>query len=130
LSKAEPDLDAMAKNALLTRQFMKGLPKSIRIKLLESDPTPDLNKMVSFVQRYRAIQEYTEDGTETHVAGVASESGDSMADLVALVSGIAERQKSLEEKVSKSQPDSEPTRNSSNKKCFVCKKKGHFAKEC
>ena len=86
--------------------------------------------MVSFVQRYRAIQEYAEDRTETHVAGVASESGDSMANLVALASDIAERQKSLEEKVFKSQPDSEPAQNSYNKKCFVFKKKGHFAKEC
>ncbi len=62
---------------------MKGLPKSIRIKLLESDPTPDLNKMVSFVQRYRAIQEYAGDESGTHVAGVASEkNGENMASLV------------------------------------------------
>ena len=108
----------MAKNALLTRQFMKGLPKSIRIKLLESDPTPDLNKMVSFAQRYRVIQEYAEGGSETHVAGVANESGDSMANLVSLVSDIAEREKSLEEKVSISQSDSEPMRNFSKQKVF------------
>ena len=36
---------------------MKGLLFSIRMKLLESDPTPNLAKMVSFVQRYRALDE-------------------------------------------------------------------------
>lgn len=36
---------------------MKGLPFSIRMKLLESDPTPDLAKMVSFAQRFRALDE-------------------------------------------------------------------------
>ena len=129
LSKAEPEIAAGAKTALLTRQFMKGLPKSIRIKLLENDPTPDLNKMVSFVQRYRAIQEYADERNEAHVAGVASEkNGEGMASLVALVSDIAERQKSLEEKLSKSKPES--TRSSGNKKCFVCKKMGHIAKDC
>ena len=83
LSKAEPDLETGAKDMLLTRQFMKGLPKSIWIKLLKSNP--DLNKMVSFVQKYRAIQEYAGEESGTHVAEVASETnGESMASLVAL----------------------------------------------
>ena len=44
LAKAEPNIDAGAKTVLLTRQFMKGLPQNIRLKLLENDPTPDLKK--------------------------------------------------------------------------------------
>ena len=50
LLKAEPNIGAGAKTTLLTRRFMKGLPKRIKLKLLEHDPTPDLSKMVSFVQ--------------------------------------------------------------------------------
>ncbi len=108
---------------------MKSLPKSIRIKLLESDPAPDLNKMVLFVQRYRVIQEYAGEESGTHVAGVASDkNGEDMASLVALVSDIAERQKSREEKLARNKMES--TRKPSNKKCFVCKKTGHIAKDC
>ena len=117
----------------MTRQFMKGLPKGIRLKLLESDPTPDLPKMVSFVQRYRAIQDYTDQNNDIRSAGVASErSGEDMASLVALVSDIAVRQKNLEEKLSKTERDGNPgsTRNRSNKKWVFCKRMGHIAREC
>lgn len=134
LAKAEPNIDAGAKTALLTRQFMEGLPKNIKLKLLESDPTPDLPKMVAFVQRFRAIQDYTDQNKEIRSAGVASEkSGEDMASLVALVSDIAVRQKNLEEKLSKTERDGikpRSTRNGSNKKCFVCQKTGHIAREC
>ena len=57
LRNAEPDLSDKAFDALLRRKFMKGLPFNIRMKLLESDPTPNLSKMVAFVQRYRALDE-------------------------------------------------------------------------
>ena len=56
LEKADPSLEAEAKKALLTRQFMKGLPNDMKIKLLEHDPTPKLDDMLSFVRRYRAVQ--------------------------------------------------------------------------
>ncbi|CAB3987391.1 ac transposable element-derived 4 [Paramuricea clavata] len=133
LTKAESNIDTRAKTALLTRHFMKGLPKNIRLKLLESDPTPDLPKMVSFVQRYRAIQDYTDRDSDIRSAGVASEkSGNDMASLVALVSDIAVRQKNLEEKLSKTERDRKPelTQNRSNKKCFVCRRMGHIARDC
>ena len=57
LRNAEPELSNDAFDALLRRQFMKGLPISIRMKLLESDPTPNLAPMVSFTQRYHALDE-------------------------------------------------------------------------
>ena len=57
LRNAEPDLSDEAFDALLRGQFMKGLPFKIRMKLLESEPTPNLSKMVAFVQRYHALDE-------------------------------------------------------------------------
>ena len=56
LEKADPSLKAEAKKALLTPQFMKGLSNDMKIKLLEHDPTPKLDDMLSFVRRYRAVQ--------------------------------------------------------------------------
>ena len=55
LHTAEPDLSKDAFNALLRRQFMRGLPRHLRLKLLESDPTPDLDKVVKFAQRFHAL---------------------------------------------------------------------------
>jgi len=39
-----------AKMALLSLQFMKGIPKDAHMTLLENDPTPSLNKMISFIE--------------------------------------------------------------------------------
>ena len=55
LRRAEPDLSADAFDALLRRQFMRGLPPPLRMKLLESDPTPDLDKMVQVAHRFHAL---------------------------------------------------------------------------
>ena len=72
-----------------------------------------------------------DEGNETHVAGAASEkNGEGMASLVALVSDIAERQKSLEENRSSPKANRDRRGSSGNRKCFVCKKIGHIAKEC
>ena len=55
LHRAEPDLSDTAKDAMLRRQFLKGLPQSVRLRLLELDPTPKLHEMLSFAQRFRAV---------------------------------------------------------------------------
>ena len=55
LRTAEPTLCDSAFDALLRRQFMKALPSSLALKLLETDPTSSLEFMVSFVQRHRAL---------------------------------------------------------------------------
>ena len=55
--KADPNLAVEAKSALLSRQFMRGLPSSIRRKLSAHNPTPTLSEILSFAQRYRAIED-------------------------------------------------------------------------
>jgi len=48
LERAEPDLSDTAKDALLRCQFIKGLPQNIRLRLLESNATPNLAEMLFF----------------------------------------------------------------------------------
>ena len=47
LAKADPELSNDAKTALIQRQFMKGLPDTIKHRLLEHNPTPNLEEMLS-----------------------------------------------------------------------------------
>ena len=61
LSKADPDLSAEARTALLERQFMKSLPPTIRLHLLESNPMPSLPDMRAFIQRYHAVHHLRDD---------------------------------------------------------------------
>ena len=37
---------------------MKGLPNLLKLKLLEHNPTPTLEEMLAFVQRYRAVEAF------------------------------------------------------------------------
>ena len=55
LGKADPEMAESARTALLTRQFMKGLPPDLRLRLLMNNPTPDLKEMKTFVQRHQAL---------------------------------------------------------------------------
>ena len=59
LAKADPDLSDAAKQALLGRQFLRGLPNDIKLRLLEHDPTP---YMVEFVQRFQAVHRTDHEG--------------------------------------------------------------------
>ena len=55
LHTMEPDLTDDAFSAFLQCQFMRGLPWHLRLKLLESNPTPNLANMVQFAQQLRAL---------------------------------------------------------------------------
>ena len=55
LAKADSGLLSDAQNALRCRQFLKGLPKDLRLLLLEFDPTPTLETMRNFMQQYGAV---------------------------------------------------------------------------
>ena len=70
LDRANPDLTEDAKTVLLSRQFIKGFPSTVCLRLLEGDPTPTLDKMTEFVHYLRATR-----CDETHdIAAVCSSS--------------------------------------------------------
>ena len=52
LKKADSTLSDTATEALLSRQFMKGLPDTMRFKLLEHNPKPTLVEMVAFCKQF------------------------------------------------------------------------------
>jgi len=56
LEKADPTLSAAAKEALLGRQFLTGLPAAMQLKLLEHNLTPKLTEMVAFCKQLLAIR--------------------------------------------------------------------------
>ena len=160
LRNAEPDLSDDAFDALLRRQFMKGLPFQIRMKLLESDPTPDLPKMVSFAQRFRALEELPA-GPSASCAAVQNDaimdptvpqpSSIALSDqlprqlyeqqqqrldkLESLVSTMADQQTNLLAAIS-SNPTSLPQPNHTTRpklngvRCFYCHADGHIVRNC
>ena len=52
---AEPTLSNSTFDVLLSRQFMKAMLSSLTVKLLEIDPTPSLELIVSFAQRHLGL---------------------------------------------------------------------------
>ena len=86
-------------------QFMRGLPKNIKIKLMENDPVPDLPKMLSLCKdtvRFKIIQ--VTPATPQQRQGVkATPTAKQLvrANLVALVSDMAVKQQQMEEKVTR-----------------------------
>ena len=156
LRNAEPDLSDEAFDALLRIQFMKDLPFNIRIKLLESDPTPNLSKMVSFVQRYRALDELAVSPTApcaaVHHAAIDPAVPQPGSHVVAgklpkhpheprqqrldelehLISNMAYQQATLSAAVSAphSPPKSGTYPTSNRVRCFYCQDEGHVVCDC
>ena len=73
LTKADPALKDDARDALLSRQFMRGLPADLRLKLLEHNPTPSLDEMTNFVQRFRAVHHSSDRNPSVAYATTASQ---------------------------------------------------------
>ena len=154
LRNAEPDLSQEASEVLLRRQFLKGLPASLRLKLLESDPTSDLPKMLSFAQRFRALEALPCTSPNPSCAAVntplppdesspvtsyppstpqqpqiAAEQQQRLLNLERLVSKMVEDQRQFIAAVSPSTADHLPQRRLSTR-CFICHDVGHNAKDC
>ena len=151
LRRAEPDLSADAFDALLRRQFMKGLPLTLRMKLLEADPTPNLASMVSFAQRFRALDDLPM-GPPASCAAVHQNKPDSPAlpeslhvqqqqrldHLEHLISKMADQQDNLVAAVSSLSlnsttpvpPKGVSYRPREGVRCFFCHEVGHLVHQC
>ena len=107
LSKADPTLSNDAKTALLTRQFSRGLPPTLKLKMLEHNPTPTLNEMVEFAQRFRALgQPVAAEIPPVQVDAVAHSSSPAdpkLQELITMVAGIAEKQQALENRLKRTE---------------------------
>eukprot|EP00794_Sanderia_malayensis_P014447 gene14447-biopygen11547 len=144
LRHAEPTLTDDAFDALLRRQFLKGLPLQIRIKLLETDPTPDLDTMLSFAQRFRALDSPPTDPSAACAAVSCQPVADPqpsqppsepkldrLTQLEEIVSKMAVQQTNLIAAISAtSRPDATPPRRSTDVRCFYCHEHGHFVHNC
>ena len=96
---AHANLAVEAKSALLSRQFMRGLPSSIRRILLAHNPTPTLSEMLSFVQRYRAIEDHD---VPAHASASIHKQTADKDQLVGLMTELVTRQKAIEDQVATS----------------------------
>ena len=151
LRRAEPDLSADAFDALLRRQFMKGLPLALRLKLLESDPTPTLDTMVSFAQRFCALNDLpvcppapcaavqqnvpdspalSESSNEQqqqrldHLEHLISKMADQQANLVAAVSSLTLNA------TTPVPPNNVSYHKKNGVRCFFCHEEGHIVRQC
>ena len=113
LSKADPSLQEKAREALMSRQFMRGFPEGMRLKLLEANPTPSLEEMEKFSKRFRAISQSdlmpltfaakaTAGSDDGKLARLASSKR--LTQLTAAVSALQGRQEHLEATVSSPAP--------------------------
>lgn len=133
LDKAQPTLAADAKTALLARQFMRGLPSGIKGKLIEHNPTASLPDMLSFVQRFRAVEGYTSHATSASTA-TTSTTNSAIEKLVDLMTDLTSRQTRLEDQMQESNrfyaAASQSNSRRADKSCYTCGKPGHIARDC
>ena len=147
LRKADPDLDAEAFDALLSRQFMRGIPERMKFKLLEQNPIPTLAEMVAFCKHFIAIRpdninKMEEQPLTGFSAGIScincepklqqslSEKDSAIDRLATVVEKMTVQQQSLvatQDGPSYSAPRSAKI---SQVQCFFCGEMGHIARKC
>ena len=133
LAKADPELSDDAKTALIHRQFMKGLPNVLKLKLLEHNSTPNLDKMLSFVQRYRAVERFAAPMIASGYP--ASDNNSQLSQLLTMVAAWYCREATiLREPYTKAETSKRESRGlgrrSNTGSCFNCGEYGHFARDC
>ena len=101
LRRAEPDLSESTSDALLCRQFMRALPSELKLKLLESDPTPTLPTMLSFAQRFLALQDLPSRGGD--IATCLATPGPAPPHVPDDVAKVTDEQQQQDERLSKLQ---------------------------
>ena len=89
---ADASLTTDQRKALLTRQFIRGLPQDLQIKVLEHDPVATLEKMVSFACNMPAIERNV--GGDFTTAPVAA-TAEKLTELMELVEKLATEQQYL-----------------------------------
>ena len=128
---ADPQLSADQLNALTARQFMRGLPNALQVKLLESDPVHTLEKMVTFTQNMRAIERTTIPRSSENVASVSSPESREIAKLTALVEQLSTDQRELRAELERERTQRDTRRRRSNQSaCYSCGRRGHIARDC
>ena len=140
LDKAGPTLSAAAKEALLGRQFLTGLPAAMQLELLERNPTPKLTEMVSFCKQLLAIRLVAGDVPSPTLCATAAAIQptpnaatpfSAVQELTAAVKELQIQQKAV---VAATSTKSRPSRSSSQESqivCFFfCNEMGHIARNC
>ncbi len=158
LKNAEPDLSPTAFDALLRRQFLKGLPGEMQLKLLEHDPTPTLAVMTSFAQRFRSLKSLPPNSTSAAVAALPPshdahghddrfrqqqqqldrqqtqlDTVNSLLDQIAdgqakLIAAISDTRK--HPSMLDSSPPGQPMARRSSLRCYFCGEEGHIVRFC
>ena len=139
LDKADPTLSAAAKEALLSRQFLTGLPAAMQLKLLEHNPTPKLTEMVSFCKQLLGIRlvagEVPSPPLCAATASIESTPNvaTSFAAVQALTTAVKElqiQQKAVIAALSKKPGPNRLFQESKGVRCIFCKEIGHIGRNC
>ena len=134
LDKADPTLSAAAKEALLGRQFLTGLPATMKLKLLEHNPTPTLAEMVSICKQLLAIRLVAGDAPSTPLCAAAA-SIEPIPNVAPQFSAVQElktavKELQIQQKAVVAALSTKPRPNSKGVRCFFCAEMGHIARNC
>ena len=134
LRKADPKLDKAATEALLSHQFMKGIPSTIR---LEHNPTPKLEQMVTFSKQFLAVRDEsanTPHGLTCVTAEITPPAWESVDKLTRMVEELKVQQQAiittLREQSSTAVRPTVTKLSNGNVSCYFCNEIGNIAQNC